>query len=90
VSSRPKFRRYSDHPASAEPFWTPTQIGRRWQVSARTVRRLIEAGELPASRMGMQMRVKHADLLAYENGQAINPESEDPTKEDQDAREGNL
>jgi len=90
VRSRPKFRKYSDHPASAEPFWTPKQIGRRWQVSARTVRRLIEFGELPASRMGMQMRVKHADLLAYENAQAITTERGDPTKEDQDAHEAGL
>ena len=58
---------------SPERFWTPRQIGERWLVSPRTVRRLIEAGELRACRMGKQIRIRHADLLAYEHGQTITP-----------------
>jgi excisionase family DNA binding protein len=62
-------------PAPAfERFWTPKQIAERWLVSSRTVRRLIEAGELRACRMGKQIRIRHADLLAYEHGQTIIPE----------------
>ena len=63
-----------DSHAIGERFWTPRQIGERWLVSARTVRRLIEAGELRACRMGKQIRIRHADLLAYEHGQTIIPE----------------
>jgi excisionase family DNA binding protein len=55
-------------------FWTPSQIADRWLVSPRTVRRLIEAGELRACRVGKQIRISHADLLAYEHGQTITPE----------------
>ena len=61
-------------PPSPERFWTTRQIAERWLVSARTVRRLIEAGELRAHRMGKQIRIRLADLLAYEHGQTIFPE----------------
>jgi excisionase family DNA binding protein len=61
-------------PPPSERFWTPKQVADRWLVSARTVRRLIEAGELRACRMGKQIRIRHADLLAYEHGQTITPE----------------
>jgi hypothetical protein len=30
--------------------------------------------ELRACRMGKQIRIRHADLLAYEHGQTITPE----------------
>ena len=85
--SRSHCRKDLAHPRSAEPFWTPRQIARRWQVSARTVRRLIEAGELRACRMGMQLRVQHGDLLSYERGQTITPEA---PKQDRDFGEGDL
>ena len=61
-------------PLTEERFWTPRQIAERWLVSSRTVRRLIEAGELRACRVGKQIRVRHSDLLAYEHGQTISPE----------------
>jgi excisionase family DNA binding protein len=76
VTSRSKLlngRNPKIHP-SPERFWTPRQIGERWLVSPRTVRRLIAAGELRACRMGKQIRIRHADLLAYEHGQTITPE----------------
>jgi excisionase family DNA binding protein len=59
---------------SPDRFWTPKQIAERWLVSPRTVRRLIEASELRACRMGKQIRIRHVDLLAYEHGQTITPE----------------
>lgn len=34
-------------------------------VSPSTVRRLVKAGELPARRVGCQLRFERADLLAY-------------------------
>ncbi len=68
---RAKLRPNADGPAIGEGFWTPGQIAERWLVSPRTVRRLIEAGELRACRMGKQIRIRHADLLAYEHGQTI-------------------
>jgi excisionase family DNA binding protein len=61
-------------PRTIDRFWTPNQIAERWLVSPRTVRRLIEAGELRACRVGKQIRIRHADLLAYEHGQTITPE----------------
>ena len=60
-----------DGRATGERFWTPRQIAERWLVSPRTVRRLIEAGELRACRMGKQIRIRHGDLLAYEHGQTM-------------------
>jgi excisionase family DNA binding protein len=61
-------------PGTIDRFWTPNQIAERWLVSPRTVRRLIEAGKLGACRVGKQIRIRHADLLAYEHGQTIIPE----------------
>jgi len=72
---RAKPRRPNGHSlAIGDRFWTPRQIGERWLVSPRTVRRLIEAGELGACRLGKQIRIRHTDLLAYEHGQKITPE----------------
>jgi excisionase family DNA binding protein len=49
--------------ASVEPtFWTVEALSTRWQVSQRTVRRLIERGQLRAVRIGGQLRVA-ADVL---------------------------
>ncbi|WP_353209370.1 helix-turn-helix domain-containing protein [Sphingorhabdus sp.] len=38
------------------------------RVSDRTVSRLIRAGQLPASRIGRAVRIRHADLLHMLNG----------------------
>lgn len=48
------------------PFHTVAQVAERWQCSAKTVRRLIERGDLVAHRFGSQIRVSAADLTAYE------------------------
>ena len=67
-------QKMSSSPGGIDRFWTPNQIAERWLVSPRTVRRLIQAGELRACRIGKLIRIRHADLLAYEHGQAITPE----------------
>lgn len=48
------------------PFYTVKQIAERWQCSEKTVRRLIERGELIAHRLGGRHRISEADLTAYE------------------------
>ena len=48
------------------PFHTVAQVAERWQCSEKTVRRLVERGELIAHRFGSQIRISEADLTAYE------------------------
>lgn len=36
-----------------------------WAVSPRTVRRLIEAGEIKALRVGSQVRIRESELNRY-------------------------
>jgi excisionase family DNA binding protein len=48
------------------PFLTVEQLADRWQVSERTVRRMIERGELRALRVGPQLRVPLEVLDRYE------------------------
>lgn len=47
-------------------FYTVRQIAERWQCSEKTVRRLIERGELVAHRLGGRHRISEADLVAHE------------------------
>jgi len=47
-------------------FFTVPQIGERWQVSPRTVRRLISRQELVVHHIGAQIRVAADDLFAFE------------------------
>lgn len=37
-------------------FWTADQVAERWQVSARRVRAMAAAGEIPAMRLGKLWR----------------------------------
>ncbi len=48
------------------PFFTVAQIAERWLCSERTIRREIKRGRLVAHRIGVQLRISHADLIAYE------------------------
>ncbi len=48
------------------PFHTVAQVAERWQCSEKTVRRLIERGELVAHRLSSQIRISDTDLSAYE------------------------
>ena len=48
-----------------EPLHTIEQVAERIQVSTKTVRRWIKAGDLVAHRFGRQMRISYADLQAF-------------------------
>ena len=48
------------------PFLTIAQVAQRWRVHAKTVRRLIARGDLAVHRIGGQIRIALADLVAYE------------------------
>ena len=50
----------------ARRFHTVVQVAERLQVSARTVRRWIERGDLVAHRFGSSLRVSEPDLAAFE------------------------
>ena len=47
---------------------TVEEVAERLSVSVRTVRRLIDGGELPAHRMGRMVRVSVDDLDRYIRG----------------------
>jgi len=51
---------------SRRPFATVEQLAERWQVSERTVRRMIEDGRLRAVRIGNQLRVADDVLERFE------------------------
>ena len=50
----------ADNPAD---LLTRAEVAQYLRVSDRTVSRLIRAGQLPASRIGRAVRIRHADLL---------------------------
>jgi excisionase family DNA binding protein len=52
--------------ADSIPFSTVRQLAERWQCSEKSVRRLIDRGELVAHRIAGQLRVSHADRLTFE------------------------
>ena len=54
---------------SSETFDTTKSLAERWQVSERTVRRLIEKGDIKAHRIGDQIRISQEDRDAYERSQ---------------------
>lgn len=55
-----------DKRASPERLLTIPDLAARWQVSTRTVRRMIARDELPATRIAGQWRVMPADVAALE------------------------
>jgi len=50
---------------SQDQLLTLQQVADRLQVSISTVRRLVDAGELRAVRIGRNLRVRPEDLAAY-------------------------
>lgn len=46
-------------------FHSPSEIGRRLDVHAKTVKRLIKSGELRAHLVGGQYRISDDDFAAY-------------------------
>ncbi len=55
----------SPTPAS-KPFFTLADLANRYDVSVRTVRRWVDAGEMIAHRVGRQLRVSAEDLKTFE------------------------
>lgn len=55
-------------------FLTKEQVAKRWQVTSRTVERLVAEGNLLAYRFSkVGMRFKLTDLLAFEESRRCNP-----------------
>lgn len=49
-----------------EPLLTLHDLAARWQVSLKSVRRIMARGELKVHRIGHQIRVSPEDAAAYE------------------------
>lgn len=58
------------------PMLTLGDIARRWNVHQRTVKRLIEDGELSAVRIGFQWRIRADEVLRYEASTTVIAETE--------------
>lgn len=69
-------------PPSSEAFLTTEEVLAYLQVNLRTVYRLIDAGKLPALRVGRQWRFRRRDIDAWLDQQrAATPEAESPRSE---------
>lgn len=58
-----------------DPLLTAAEVADELRVSTMTVYRLVRRGELPAVRVGRNYRIRRRDLLAYLEGQAVDPAS---------------
>ena len=56
-------------PDTSKSFDTIKSLAERWQVSERTVRRLIEKGDIRVHHIGGQIRISQEDRDAYERSQ---------------------
>jgi excisionase family DNA binding protein len=64
VYTKPEAVATPQAPADAtDELLTRAEVAQYLRVSDRTVSRLIRAGQLPASRIGRAVRIRHADLL---------------------------
>lgn len=54
-----------------KPFYTVAELGGRWVVSQRHVRRLIESGALKATHFGRLVRISAAEVALYEARSAL-------------------
>jgi excisionase family DNA binding protein len=63
----PYFR--SSRPPPAAPLLTFADVAEQLQVSLRTVRRLVDAGELAVIRIGRAVRIDPRDLERFLAGQ---------------------
>lgn len=61
----PRPPRHRPPAAAPEPLLSVADAAAFLRVSGRTVRRLLARGELGASRVGRQLRIGRAELLAY-------------------------
>jgi excisionase family DNA binding protein len=53
-------------PTETSPLLSVRKVAQRWGISERTVRRIIETGDLPVHRIGGQIRCSPEDIKAYE------------------------
>ena len=49
-----------------DEIWTTAEIAERWKISARTVRDMLEQGELPGFKVRREWRIYLSDVLEYE------------------------
>lgn len=49
-----------------DEIWTAAEIAERWKISARTVRDMLEQGELPGFKVRREWRVYLSDVLEHE------------------------
>ncbi|MBQ0819612.1 helix-turn-helix domain-containing protein [Microvirga sp. HBU67558] len=50
----------------SEPLLTLEDLATRWQVSLKSVRRIVARGELKVHRIGHQIRISLEDVTTYE------------------------
>lgn len=70
---------YSDR-LNDSPFLTTDEVLGYLKVNARTIYRLIKAGQLPAIRVGRQWRVRRCDLDAWLDRQRNSAHDTPPTE----------
>lgn len=61
-------RALTQSPQARSNFVTVSEVARQLRVSNMTVYRLINAGDLPAVRVGKSYRIRDTDLDAYLEG----------------------
>lgn len=49
-----------------DEIWTAAEIAERWKISARTVRDMLEQGELPGFKVRREWRIYLSDVLEHE------------------------
>lgn len=64
--------------APEDRYVTCAWIAEKWACDQSTVRKLISKGSLPASKLGGMVRVRMADLIAYEKAAAEPPQTPIP------------
>lgn len=70
-------------------YLTVKAVADRFAISARTVERWIERGELPAVRLGPKLtRIRPIDLEAFEAKLCPNTASNDPSSTDDEPKSG--
>ncbi|NGO62457.1 helix-turn-helix domain-containing protein [Rhizobium daejeonense] len=57
----------SGGPVVDASFLTVAQLVRRWQISERHIRRLIDTNALSVHRFGRKVRIAKEEVLAYEH-----------------------
>jgi excisionase family DNA binding protein len=53
------------------PFYSPRTLAEIWDCSDKKIRREIKRGKLFAHKFGGQVRISHADRMAYERANRL-------------------